>query len=154
MGRIIEISGVKLELDERTGTLKNVDTYKVGDNVKLLKKQYDQYKSLPAVIVGFDDFPNQPTIVVAYLEAGYNKEGIQFAYVNEKNKDFELCPMGDYEMVINKNIILAAIDDNILRKEREIAELKMQREYFLATFGRYFTRGEGRAEAVSSGVDA
>lgn len=34
--RIIEIDGVKIEVDLRTA--KRIDTYRVGDNVKILNK--------------------------------------------------------------------------------------------------------------------
>ena len=36
--KTIEINGVKLEIDLRTA--KRVDTFKIGDNVKVLKKEY------------------------------------------------------------------------------------------------------------------
>ena len=35
--RIVEIDGVKIEVDLRTA--KRVDSYKVGDNVKILEKE-------------------------------------------------------------------------------------------------------------------
>ena len=154
MGRIIEISGVKLELDERSGTLKNVDTYRVGQNVKLLRLEYDSYKSVPAVIVGFDEFKKLPTIVVAYLKNDYSGSDVAFAYINEKSTDYELCPCSEMEMVINKNVVIDAMDRAVGRKEEELIELKLKRSYFLEQFGKFFKGGESKSEAVSSGMDA
>jgi hypothetical protein len=152
--KVIEISGVKVEVDMRQGTLKSVDSFKVGDNVKLLKKEYENYKSLPAVIVGFDEFPTRPTIVVAYLESTYSNHDIKFAYINSETKDHELCPMNAMEVVINKTLVLEALDRSIDAKEREVVELKAKRNYFLEMFGRYFEGGESKSRAVSSGIDA
>lgn len=152
--KIVEVNGVKLELDMRQGTLRNVDSFKVGDNVKLLKKEYETYKSYPAVIVGFDEFPNMPTIVIAYLESSYGSNDIKFAYINSASKDLELCSMNTMEVVINKSLVLDQIDRLIDAKEREVTELKTKRSYFVDMFGRYFEGGENEREAVSSGIDA
>lgn len=154
MGRIVEISGIKLELDERTGTLKNVDCYRVGDNVKLLKKEYESYKSVPAVIVEFDAFEKMPTIVVAYLATDYSGAQIHFAYINSATKDMEICPMSEMEMVINKNLVIDALNRAVQRKEDELIEMKMKRAYFLEQFGKYFAGGEGKSEMVGSGIHA
>lgn len=151
--RIVEVNGVKMEIDLRTA--RTVDSYKVGDNVKLLRKEYDDsYKSLPAVIVGFDQYETLPTIVIAYLEDGYGSSEIKFAYLNAKSADLEICPMNSLEVCINKNIIVEKLNRGIDQKEREVAELKLKREYFLEMFGQYFERGEQKTEGVSSGLDA
>jgi hypothetical protein len=49
--RIVEINGVKLELDMRQAKLQSIDTFKVGDSVKVLIKEYgDSYKTHAGVI--------------------------------------------------------------------------------------------------------
>ena len=40
---IIEINGLKLEIDLRSA--KRIDSFRVGDNVKILRKDYNSYKS-------------------------------------------------------------------------------------------------------------
>lgn len=47
--RIIEINGVKLEIDTREAV--SIDTVKVGDPVKVLIKDYSSYKSFPGVVI-------------------------------------------------------------------------------------------------------
>lgn len=151
--RIIEVNGVKMEVDMRTA--RTIDTYRVGENVKLLKKEYgESYKSYPAVIVGFDEFPTMPTIVVAYLANSYSTGNIEFAYINSSTKDIEICPMNSMEMVINKDLVLANLDRSIDAKEREVVELRKKREYFLQNFEAYFEGGENKDEEVSSGLHA
>ena len=69
--KTIEINGVKLEVDLRT--CRRIDTFKVGDNVKILKKQYNEYRVYSGVIVDFVNFKERPAIVVAYFDHDYNR---------------------------------------------------------------------------------
>ena len=78
--RVVEINGVKMEVDLRSATTQEVNTYKVGDQVKVLIKDYSSWKDYPGTIVGFDNFKQRPTIIIAYLER-YNSD-IRFAYFN------------------------------------------------------------------------
>ena len=66
--RIVEIDGVKVEVDLRTA--KRVDSFRVGDNVKILDKSYQDYKVKPGIIVDFAEFQELPTIVIAVFEEG------------------------------------------------------------------------------------
>lgn len=68
MEKIIEINGIKMAIDERTATVQRVDTFKIGDPVKLLYKNYSSYEVKYGVIIGFDDFKNRPTMTIAYLD--------------------------------------------------------------------------------------
>ena len=82
--RIVEIDGVKIEVDLRTA--KRVDTYKVGDNVKILDKQYSDYKVKPGIIVDFAEFQELPTMVIAVFNEGtwVSSPSIEFIYYNAK----------------------------------------------------------------------
>ena len=65
--RIIDINGMKMEVDLRTA--KRIDTFKVGDNVKVLATEYNGTHSIkPGVITDFAMFKDLPTIVVAVLK--------------------------------------------------------------------------------------
>src|SRR5690606_28503543 len=67
---IIEVNGVKLEVDLRTA--KRVDELRVGDRVKVLTKDYrGEYEVHAGTIVGFEPFENLPTVIVAYLKRDY-----------------------------------------------------------------------------------
>lgn len=146
--RIIEVGGVKMEIDLRHA--KVVENFKIGDNVKLLKKSYgDTFNSYPGVIVSFDNFKERPTIIVAYLEETW-QGGVKLAYINRDSKDFELCLMSRDEMVIDKVSVLDQFDRQIAGKERELADLKSQKTYFLERFNRYFETGEAIERALGS----
>ncbi len=136
---IIEINGVKLEVDLRTA--KVIENYQIGDNVRLLVREYDsKFKTCPAVIVSFDNFKNRPTIVVAYLEIGYATAEIKFAYINNDSKDqFEIAPANYIdETRFKKSDVLAKMNDEINKKEQEIEDIKRKRAYFEDNFKAYF----------------
>src|SRR3990172_8677945 len=121
---IVEIGGVKMEVDLRHA--RTIESYKIGDSVKLLVKKYgDDYQSCPGIIIGFDDFKQLPTIVVAYLDATSYSAELQFAYYNSKTAEkLEICPMTDPYIAIEKTRVLDIMDGKIQTKEQELADLK------------------------------
>jgi hypothetical protein len=135
--RIVEINGIKIEVDLRTA--KRVDQFKVGDAVKILKKKYsDSYESYFGMIVGFDEFKELPTIIVAYLSTGSYDSALNFEYINSKSKDVEICPHDANDIGLEREHIESRFDREIEKKEVEITDLKRKKTYFLTMFGRYF----------------
>lgn len=136
MKRIVEINGIKIEVDLRTA--KRVDEFKVGDAVKVLKKEYSEYKSFPGVIVGFDEFKALPTIIIAYLNNSYSDAKIEFAYLNENSKDIEVCPANTKEIPFNEERVLEMLDAKIQAAKQTVLELERKKEFFKSEFGMYF----------------
>lgn len=131
---MIEINGIKMEVDLRSA--KKVESYKVGDNVKVLIKEYgDSYTSCPGVIIGFDNFQNLPTITVCYLKPGYSAE-IKFASINPKSVDIEIVHMQDHEKLLDSATTTSQLDREILKKETEVLELKQKKAFFLDHYGK------------------
>jgi ribosomal protein L19 len=130
---IVEINGIKMEIDLRQA--KKIETYKVGDNVKVLIKEYNSYSSYPGVIIGFDDFASLPTISVCYLKTGYNAE-VKFVFINADSKDIEIVHMTDADKM-ELNLAPEQLDREIMKKEAEIADLKAKKAYFLENFNRH-----------------
>ena len=138
--RVVEINGVKLEIDLRTA--KRVDQYKVGDNVKVLIPSYgSNYKVHPGVIVGFDDFKSLPTVTIAYLIVEYNSAEIKFAYLNqsENSEKIEIAPAEDvHELHFEKADVISKLDRMIEAKQEEEKDLQRKKAYFNTYFGKYF----------------
>ena len=133
----IEINGAKFEVDMRHA--RPVDELRVGDRVKVLRKQYSGYTSHHGVIIGFDAFKNLPTIVVAYLELGFSEAKVQFLYYNSASKAVELVKAIDDDAAeLEKGNVLAILDKEIAKKHSEIKELERQRDYFLSNFRSYW----------------
>lgn len=133
---IIEINGVKLEVDLRQA--KRIDELKVGSRVKCLVKKYNEMVTYPGVIVGFEPFTSLPSIVVAYIEGDYSSE-LKFKTFNAETKDFEvIADLDNNSLEVNKLTILERMDREITKKEVELEELKAKRAFFLTKFDCYF----------------
>lgn len=138
--KIVEINGVKLEVDMRYA--KVVDNYRVGDNVKVLVKGYgEHYDQHPGVIVGFADYKDIPSIEICYLKIGYNSVEVCFLTYNKMTKDVEIVKV-DFmeELRFKKADVVSKIDSEISKKHEEIKDLEFKKEYFLKNFNQYFRK--------------
>lgn len=148
--RIVEIDGIKLEIDLRTA--KKIEHFRVGDNVRVLVKSYsDNYKVHPGVIVGFDGFEKLPTICIAYLETSYNAAEVKFAYINagKESKDckIEITPAFDLdELHFKKSDVISTMQKLIDQKEAEKQDLILKMSYFTEHFSKYFEPKEKVSE--------
>lgn len=148
--RIIEINGVKLELDLRQAEVTQVDTFKVGDNVKVLvKPSYGDTKILPAVIVGFDNFRTLPTIIVAYLEVDYSKAEIKYAYINEKSET-EIVATSPGDVPFERDRVLELLDRDITEKEQALEGAVRKKALFVSQFGKLFAAFDAVVEKIAS----
>jgi hypothetical protein len=143
--RIVEINGVKMEVDLRHA--KRVDSFRVGDPVKVLVKQYTSYQSYFGMIVGFDEFKNLPTIIVAYINPSAYESAIQFVYINSETKDTEVVSHDPTDLGIEKADVLEQFNRQITKKEEEIRDLKRKQSYFLSRFGAFFEKAAAHQEA-------
>lgn len=134
--REIEIDGVKVAVDMRT--VKKIDVYRVGDNVKVLKKSYDTYKTYSGVIVDFVNFKELPAIVVAYFSQDYSGTSIEFETITKDTKGIEIAPCLPHELSINKNRVIDKFNYEIEQQQHKVDELKAKRDYFLENFGKFF----------------
>ena len=133
--RIIEIDGVKVEIDLRTA--KRVDSFKVGDNIKILDKEYDSYKVKPGIIVDFAEFQELPTIVIAVFEEGSwsSAPNISFIYYNKNtSKKVEIVSCSEDEIKVSKEGVIERFEREIQKKKNEYEDLKNKLEYFKTHF--------------------
>lgn len=133
--RIIEIDGVKVEIDLRTA--KRVDSFKVGDNIKILDKEYDTYKVKPGIIVDFAEFQELPTIVIAVFDEGSwsSTPNISFIYYNKNtSKKVEIVSCSEDEIKVSKEGVIERFEREIQKKKSEYEDLKNKLEYFKTHF--------------------
>lgn len=149
----IEIDGVKLEVDLRTA--RKVESFRVGDRVKLLTKDYSGYKSHVGAIVAFDLFKKLPTIVVAYIDNMLSCDGnggkLSFAYLNSQSKDVEICPMVDDDVLPTQQTIIAYFDRSIATTQKQLEEIAARKEYFLRQYGTTFGVAAAEVAKVATG---
>lgn len=136
--KTVEINGVKIEFDERTA--RTVDTYKVGETIKVLVKSYGEtYTIFPGVVAGFCNFTALPSIEIMYVDKDrWEADAFKFAVINANSKDIEIAPMNVLERVLDKQSIVAKIDSAITRKKLEVEELEIKKAYFIERFSTYF----------------
>lgn len=141
---VIEIGGVKLEVDLRTA--KRIDTLRVGTAVKVLTKpSYGDPQVSAGVVVGFEPFPTLPTILVAYMTESYSSAEVKVIAINANTKDTELIASVD-DALFDRDEVLRKFDKQIATKQRELDTIKEQRTYFESNFAAYWQRVEPKAE--------
>lgn len=134
--KIIEINGIKMSIDDRTATISKVDTFKIGDPIKLLYKSYSSYEPKFGVIVGFDNFKARPTITIAYLDS----TELKYCYIHQ-GSEHEMLPVESHDLKLEKTWILDRMKDRILKQEQSLSEEKSKFENFKNMFGKYFENG-------------
>lgn len=132
--RIVEINGVKLELDMREAT--RIETLAVGSRVKVLIKRYgDSFVVCPGIVVGFDPFRQLPTITIVYLQ----DNRLCFLAWNEKSEQEIVADIDQNPLTLDKTEVTAHYTREIEKKLREAEQLEKEFAYFKDNFGRYFT---------------
>ena len=135
--RVIEINGIKMEVDMTTA--KRIDEFKVGDNIKVLRKGYnDSYDVMPGVIVQFVNFKDLPTIQIAVFKSDYSGSTIEFINFNTKTEGIEITYCSDHELRLEKNSVMDKFNNEIQKKQNEAADLIAKRDWFEKYFAKYF----------------
>ena len=135
--RVIEVNGCKVEVDLRYA--KRIDTFKIGDNVKILDRRNNENKMRCGVITDFADFKDLPTMIIAvYHEGRYSWENdprIEFLTYNAETEDIEIVATSNEELLVSKDTIIQHFDDKILKASRELHDMIQQRDTFIKYFG-------------------
>ena len=144
--RIVEIDGVKIEVDLRTA--KRIDTFRVGDNVKVLCKEYDGFKIKPGIITDFANFKEKPTIVVAVLEESYSGVSIKFVHIYEgMEEQYEIVYATEDEVKLSQEGVVEKFEREIAKKKHEMEELQFKLDFFK----RHFMKS--KEEVLDAGTD-
>jgi hypothetical protein len=140
--RIVEISGLKYEIDERN--IKLIENFKIGDRIKVLHKKYqDTFVIYPGVIIGFCDFKDLPTIEVLFLESEYGTPSFKIIGVNAKSGgDYQIAAITDEELMIDKQDIVNKFDAEIKVSKAKIEDLTIKKKYFIERFAAAFPTKE------------
>lgn len=136
---IIEVNGVKLEVDMRTA--RRIEEIRIGSPVKLLTKvTYGGNKVHPGIVIGFEPFKDLPTILVAYVEESWASAEIKIAAINSKQEDFDMIAAVDRDFAVDRDAIVKRFDRQIAAKEREIDTIREQRKYFETNFKAFWSQ--------------
>ncbi|MDR1176925.1 MAG: hypothetical protein LBK83_15805 [Treponema sp.] len=136
--RIVEIDGIKVEVDLRTAKI--IDHYKIGDPVRVLHPGEGYGCGIKAgVIVGFCEFEKNPAIEI--LELDYDYSGTNFKTITiiggQENK-VQIAPYDKFEGIFSQSDIVTKFDREIQKKELELSDLKLKKKYFIDEFSKAF----------------
>ena len=135
--RIIEINGIKMEVDLRNA--KRIDTFKVGDPVKVLDMNYQNGSIKAGVIVGFAEFSKKAAIEIMVLDESYS--GVDFKFItvsSDTDSKYEIVHYNNYEKIFTKSNVIDKFNREIEKKKIEIEELERKREYYIKDFEKAF----------------
>lgn len=134
--RIIEINGIKLEVDLTSA--RRIDEFKVGDTVKVLDNRNDKNEVRTGVITDFANFKDLPTIIVAIYKCGtyWDKPTIEFISYNSDTEGIEIVGVSAEEIIVSRETIVQKFDDEIARKRDELNDLVIKRDTFVKYFGK------------------
>ena len=134
--RIVEINGVKIEVDLREATA--VETLRVGDAVRVLVKQYGgNYTAHDGVVIGFDQFKNLPTVTVAYAVIDYSSADVKVFHYNDATKDTEIIKADEgSRTAFSMDDATEALDKKVATVEAELKSAREKRDYFIEHIGR------------------
>ncbi len=134
--RVIEINGIKLEVD--LSTAKRIDEFRIGDNVKVLQKSGNDYNVYAGVIVEFVNFKALPTMIIAMFKQDYWGTKLEFINYNAQTEGVEITLCSEHELKLEKCRVIDKINMEIEKKRNEMDELINKRDYFEKHFQKYF----------------
>lgn len=134
--RIIEINGVRLEVDLRSA--RRIDEFRVGDSVKVLDNRDGKNEMKAGVITDFANFKELPTLIVAVYRAGdyWSKPSIEFITFNSETEGVEIVGVSAEEIIVSRETVVQKFDDEIAKKRDELNDLIIKRDTFVKYFGR------------------
>lgn len=139
--KIIEINGVKFEVDARSATLRQLDHIKIGSRVKvLIAASYgDNMEVHHGAVVGFEPFEGSPTVIIAYLKTSYgNPAEIKFLYFTSKSKEKIIVSDENDKESLEASNIVQMMEKEIAKKKNEVQDLEDRKAYFLKNFKSYW----------------
>ncbi|MED5549760.1 MAG: hypothetical protein VX529_10410 [Pseudomonadota bacterium] len=133
--RIIEIEGVKIEVDLRTA--RRIEELKIGSRVRVLTKDYGGHKVSTGVIIGFEQFKKLPTLIVATVNPNsYSTDNpMQIVHYNADSKDTEIVGAADDDFEFDGDLVERQFDRLERKHEAELQKARDQRAWFRQHFG-------------------
>ena len=138
--KIIEINGVKFEVDARTATLRQLSTISIGAKVKVLKDD----RVLYGAVIGFEPFADNPVVIICYIDGQYYSSApdFKFLYYSSKSKEQVIVSSEEDDAGIERDEVVNKIDKEISKREAEIKDLEDKKRYFLTKFKTYWNQFE------------
>lgn len=140
--QIIEINGVKLEVDLRHA--RRIEELRIGSKVKVLDgRGYGGATEVHAgVVVGFEPFPSQPTIIIAYVKGGWNEAKLDLIHYNAKTEKIEIVASLDEDFSVSRDDVFGWFTRERESLRVKMAELDAKEKFFRDRFKTYWREDE------------
>ena len=131
-----------IEMDVAIKSMRSIQTFKVGDPVKLLKKaaSYSKQETMAGVIVSFDNYESSPAIVVLAMKGSYGDVDFQFITISEMGVDYDMIHYSGYEQLFTRDNVMRIFDRKIAEMELKLNEMNAKRAYFDQNFASAFEK--------------
>jgi len=135
--QIIEVNGVKLEVDMRHA--KRIEELRVGSKVKVLDSRgYGSAEVNPGVVVGFEPFPSRPTIIIAFVRGSWNEAKLELLHFNSGTEKVEIVASTDEDFSVNRDEVLGWFTRERESLKNKMAELDAKEAFFRDRFKTYW----------------
>lgn len=121
--KTLEINGKIFKVNQ---SLEVTEEYFVGDNVRVLIKEYSELKAYSGLIVGIDDFSNNPAVTVCYVTDSYSSPEIKFKTLTAKDQESQITKSGQFDETLSINTVISSFENKILNKKGELETLMKQ----------------------------
>lgn len=134
----VQVHGKRFMVD-MTGA-KVVDEFRIGDPIKVLIKRYnDEFDAFHGMIIGFDNFENLPTVVIAYFEHKYGDDAeLKVVHMNSQSKGIEITHTIAAELKLDPQAVLDKMNSKIAEHRTKIREIENKKRFFLTNFSKVF----------------
>lgn len=111
--KIIEINGVKMEIMPQE--IKTIQHFKVGERVKLFKKEYSSWKVMPAIITGITVTDDVSILEILGLIMTYSDVKVERIILTSADtaREVFIAKIDDYEFNYSQDTAIELLDKNI-----------------------------------------
>jgi len=91
------------------------------------------------VIIGFCEFDKNPAIEILELETDYSNANFKLVtIISGQENQLQIAPYDKYSGLFSQTDIVTRFDREIQKKELELADMKLKKEYFINDFMKAF----------------
>ena len=132
----IEVNGITYSVDESMFVTEEI---KVGDQVQILKKDYQSWKTYPGVITQILPFDNKPAVEVVYVEDSYSSIEVKTILItDDTGDDVKMLTKANPIIKLSKERAVDLLQKKIADAEEALQKAKYNLEYFEKYLRSYF----------------
>lgn len=138
----IEVNGITYSVDESMFVTEEI---KVGDEVQILKKNYDSWETFPGVVVQILPFDDKPAVQVVYVDHTYSSVDVKTILITDDTGDsVKMLTKANPIIKLTKERAVDLLQKKITEAEENLEKARYNLEYFNKYLGSYFDKPEDK----------